>query len=39
MSLQPVAEPRLSLTSNGDIRDDVNGSTNLAGAWMRRRDT
>ena len=38
VSRPPVAESRLSLTSNGDIRYVVNGITNVAGAWMRRSD-
>jgi hypothetical protein len=38
VSRSPVAESRLSLTSNGDVRYDVNGITNVAGAWMPRSD-
>jgi hypothetical protein len=38
VSRPPVAESRLSLTPNGDIRYDVNGITNVASAWMRRSD-
>ena len=33
-----VSEKRLSLTSSGNIRYDVNGITSVASAWMRRRD-
>ena len=33
-----VSEKRLSLTTNGNVRYDVNGVTNVAAAWMRRSD-
>ena len=33
-----VSEKRLSLLTNGDVRYDVNGITNVAGAGMRRSD-
>ena len=33
-----VSEKRLSLTGNGNVRYDVNGITNVAGAGMRRSD-
>ena len=33
-----MSEKRLSLTTNGNVRYDVNGITNVAGAGMRRSD-
>ena len=33
-----VSGKRLSLTTNGNVRYDVNGITNVAGAGMRRSD-
>jgi hypothetical protein len=33
-----VSEKRLSLTADGNVRYDVNGITNVAGAGMRRSD-
>ena len=38
ISRPAVSEKRLSLTSNGYIRYDVKGITNVAGAGMRRSD-
>jgi hypothetical protein len=39
ISRPAVSEKRLSLTSSGNIRYDVNGFTSVAGAWMRRSDS
>ena len=33
-----ISEKRLSLTPNDNVRYDVKGFTNVAGAWMRRSD-
>lgn len=38
ISRPAVSEKRLSLTPNGNVRYDVNGFTNVAGAGMRRSD-
>lgn len=38
ISRPAIAEQRLSLTPNGNVRYDVNGITSVAGAWMRRSD-
>ena len=38
ISRPAVAEKRLSLTPNGNVRYDVNGVTDVAGAGMRKRD-
>ena len=38
ISRPAIAEQRLSLTPNGNIRYDVKGFTSVAGAWMRRSD-
>jgi hypothetical protein len=38
ISRPAIAEKRLSLTPNGNVRYDVKGFTSVAGAWMRRSD-
>ncbi len=38
ISRPAIAEKRLSLTPNGNVRYDVNGFTSVAGAWMRKSD-
>jgi hypothetical protein len=38
ISRPAIAEKRLSLTPNGNVRYDVNGFTSVAGAGMRRSD-
>ncbi len=38
VSRPAIAEKRLSLTPNGNVRYDVNGFTSVARAWMRRSD-
>jgi hypothetical protein len=38
ISRPAIAEQRLSLTPNGNVRYDVNGFTSVAGAGMRRSD-
>jgi len=38
ISRPAIAEKRLSLTSNGNVRYDVKGFTSVAGAGMRRSD-
>ena len=38
ISRPSIAEKRLSLTPNGNVRYDVKGFTSVAGAWMGRSD-
>ena len=38
ISRPAVSARRLSLTTDGKVRYDVKGFTNVAGAWMRRSD-